>query len=1531
MWGPVAIVAFVVLGSDPVAAQTVIGADGASATGPTDAESGESAQYLESWLEESLPGATRILRVEGGDGGSSEAGLAGNGGSADGRVDATTAVSERLYLEVESRGGDGGDRRAADGEAGAAGTALAGASVAHTGHDTQGLVSAKATAVGGAGGDGVVGVGPTAGGAANAIAHGQNDAVGSIPGMRPGEGALGVSATAFGGQGGSGANSNADGAAGGEAIADATGQLLQTGAGGVFARATGGRGGVGGRLEVGGAGGDARATASGWGTGRIVVTAEQTGGSGGRGFGSAGGDGADSHMRDHVRGRADDLVLGQTAVGGDGGAGDRAGGGRAGNASSFIVDDSGGFTVETLTATVSALGGNGGSVGSDATGSVAANGGAAQAGLNVLRSGAVHAEVRATGGVGGGHGGENGAAGDGGSARIGRERNGVFAGSSGGGDVYLSATAAGGAGGSSAESGSRAGSGASVVLDDVATGSTTGELQLEQHARGGNGGWGGSGLAGRGGDAVSMATESTDEATRLTLRTFADGGIGGGRRGGVGVAAGGGAAAARSDAESASGTVVASARASGGEGGYGLEGVRGGDGGDADAISFARSAAGASGETAVGSTAEGGNGGNSRVGRDLRGGAGGLASSHTEAVAEADTTVVARAFSRGGAAGETGRLDEYETTNETGQGAAGGDARATAIARKTVAGAGVVEATASAYGGEGGRALGAGRLSGRGGMAEATARVEAIDSDAVVEVFEDAGAGGESRVGANGIDGIDLFRTDRVSASTSGNVSLSQTTRAGSGGLAHDGGRSGRGGDAVSRLTRDAASSGSDLDIELVVRGGYAGQAAGGAIGSDGGRAEGTVDAVANGDVAIRLDVAGGRASGDRGGLGRAGDAGFGSAPRGVVGESTGGGSVQIDATARGGDGAIAAYSPGTDAGDGADIVVTHALAGRTSGSGSIALTQSVIGGAGGGAAGGRAGSGGAATSVLGATGSADHSGTLRVSTGATGGSGGEQFGVGEGGAGGNAVARSSLDEGRDIERLSATAEGGVGGLARGGGSGGRGGDALAEGFGQARHHAASLWVELAARGGQGGGVSQSSSAAQGGTGGSATARAHAVGPVAAYTGTTVPGVDAIGGSGGGVSADAVGDGGDGGSARAELLAEDFDDTAGFASGWVRAIGGFGGRGRGAGRSGGRGGDAYALAEGDADGGVALRSRALAGSVGSAADGAAAGATGDAFATAIGRSTTGSVTLVAEVRRAYDGSSGARGRGGAHARGETGGPGRASAEAFEELGPRHVRRVVSLAYGTSEDAASRRLAEARVSEADPTGSIAAVDSFDAAIAAVAVGAPSDAAVLERIFEADGGVARDFDVGGTSEIFGLVDLALSPDAEFGTRAPNFVARTDFEIDLRTLADPRNLLVGILDAGFEGDGVVEDLVFDIVVEGRSVFSQVVDATAGMEASLSGRTIDLGLLSAIAVGSDQLLDIGFQLRSRSWGAAADPARFSLGLVFGSSSLGSGLPVPEPSVGFLIGIGLILMATAERSRRAHPGRARGRNGRLA
>ncbi|HPG28564.1 MAG TPA: PEP-CTERM sorting domain-containing protein, partial [Myxococcota bacterium] len=111
----------------------------------------------------------------------------------------------------------------------------------------------------------------------------------------------------------------------------------------------------------------------------------------------------------------------------------------------------------------------------------------------------------------------------------------------------------------------------------------------------------------------------------------------------------------------------------------------------------------------------------------------------------------------------------------------------------------------------------------------------------------------------------------------------------------------------------------------------------------------------------------------------------------------------------------------------------------------------------------------------------------------------------------------------------------------------------------------------------------------------------------------------------------------------------------------------------------------------------------------------------------------------------------------------------------------------------------------------------------------------------------------------------------------------------------------------------------------------FSQVVDATAGMEASLSGRTIDLGLLSAIAVGSDQLLDIGFQLRSRSWGAAADPARFSLGLVFGSSSLGSGLPVPEPSVAFLIGIGLILMATAERSRRAHPGRARGRNGRLA
>src|SRR5262249_30345706 len=130
----------------------------------------------------------------------------------------------------------------------------------------------------------------------------------------------------------------------------------------ILAEATGGDAGyIGSTGILGGDGGTAMATAFGRSTkGTVDVTAIQTSGHGGYSLISGqGGDGADSFMKNAVRGRTKgELTLIQTAVAGSAGSSPKGDAGEAGDAKSLLTLHN--SAASTLSGTVSATGGNGG-------------------------------------------------------------------------------------------------------------------------------------------------------------------------------------------------------------------------------------------------------------------------------------------------------------------------------------------------------------------------------------------------------------------------------------------------------------------------------------------------------------------------------------------------------------------------------------------------------------------------------------------------------------------------------------------------------------------------------------------------------------------------------------------------------------------------------------------------------------------------------------------------------------------------------------------------------------------------------------------------------------------------------------------------------------------------------------------------------------------------------------------------------------------------------------------------------------------
>jgi hypothetical protein len=244
-------------------------------------------------------------------------------------------------------------------------------------------------------------------------------------------------------------------------------------------------------------------------------------------------------------------------------------------------------------------------------------------------------------------------------------------------------------------------------------------------------------------------------------------------------------------------------------------------------------------------------------------------------------------------------------------GGRGGDGYARATAEGT--GDGPVSASASAYGGAGGRFS---RCCGGGGAGTVSAFARSLGGGAV-QVSADLHGG----VGSGAAGGADVSLVDVVAGETIGALSLSQFAEGG------DGFQDGAGGDAESHLSVSDTDGGA-LSLTSAA---WGGAGAGSGSGSPGGAA--LASAVAHGTGQVEVDASANGGEGGGGGVGRGGDGGT-AALGPVFGSSSGGGLVMAIGSLRAGIGGGGA-EPGVDP----DAILVNHVDGATAGP--LLLSQS--------------------------------------------------------------------------------------------------------------------------------------------------------------------------------------------------------------------------------------------------------------------------------------------------------------------------------------------------------------------------------------------------------------------------------------------------------------------------------------------------------------------------------------------------------------------------------------------------------------
>lgn len=928
--------------------------------------------------------------------------------------------------------------------------------------------------------------------------------------------------------------SQADGGAGGNGGAGGDGSV---------AGADGGNGGD------GGAGGNAAAYGYAPTEGGTLVYGDGgDGGNGGAGgLGSGGGsNGSMGNGGDGGSGYAYSLVVPNLSISGfqdgsvgsyGGNGGDGANGGAGGTAESF-TEATGSVVGSTIGGW--AFGGDGGS-------GLVGNGGTGGDATITLQSVVTKGQGRAEGG----HGGDGAAVGgDGGNAtaigiNLGAPREYY-------GQNFLTMTATGGNGGTSG-TGTGGQGGAALSRSAVAI------------ARGGNGGGSNSTNGGDGGSALADATPAAGDQHDYA-KAVAYGGDGGYSTGVAGGTGGNGEA-------QASGQDRVDARANAGDGGLGLFGGDGGAAGVATAV--AHNTGGGSGDVIVGAVA--GYEGTATLlelryqsfinspsgkGGDVQSGSGNTAGAGADVYATAINDI----GSRSNAVIDTGAVaaagNGGNVMSGTGFGGAGGDAYGTVELEKMPA----TDVNNSqrvwvrAAGGNGGEGRGAGFAGGAGGSAIASVD-QALSEYVTVELH--GGNGGAGLDAADGGLGGSVAHDQTASFSIVDSSFYFGTAFYGGAGGASAGGTAANGGQATTNIDYNVTGAAS---VSVSSRA-TSGDGGAGSLGSDGassGAVSGSVRLVGETNVSSTLTLVTGN-GGDADGGGQAGSAADIQVLDSVIVNaiSTGDGAVKATLLANSGDTSRGHYghggnaTGGSSAGDGSSAMVRNAVDAST-GNGFITLKQSATGGQGGsgtessvGAGDAAAGNGGDAYSELSRI--YHHSAGISLETSASGSWGGElDNATGKAGNAGSGQAIATLQNDIGAASVKASAYGSLGGAGYNGASSGDGGsaDAYAQALTQGDNHDA--LAEAFATAGYVDDMENASATSVGGRGGDAISLAEAM---SAGNSAATAYSEAKAGAGGQVNTgSSLATNGAGGDARAEAYAS--NSGSGLVTAGAKAVAG---------------------------------------------------------------------------------------------------------------------------------------------------------------------------------------------------------------------------------------------------------------------------------------------------------------------------------------------------------------------------------------
>jgi hypothetical protein len=202
--------------------------------------------------------------------------------------------------------------------------------------------------------------------------------------------------------------------------------------------------------------------------------------------------------------------------------------------------------------------------------------------------------------------------------------------------------------------------------------------------------------------------------------------------------------------------------------------------------------------------------------------------------------------------------------------------------------------------------------------------------------------------------------------------------------------------------------------------------------------------------------------------------------------------------------------------------------------------------------------------------------------------------------------------------------------------------------------------------------------------------------------------------------------------------------------------------------------------------------------------------------------------------------------------------------------------------------------------AGPAATLANAASLEAA--AFATGLPTQSDVASALIGNPDAMAV---LGNHADFLGSVVLGAASAGELAGLTLTNTSRTSFHLDMSAIADPRDLVIGVLDTEAAGAGTLSVQVYG--ESSLDYFEETFDDLAEAAAFFDDRVLNLGDWT---MGLSGTLDVELVLSFTS----ADPTgRFAVNMLLAN--------VPEPSSALLLVAGLGCLSAARSSRRSAGG----------